>query len=280
MDNKSNIQMKTILFATDFSRAAAKAANYATQLAQEIDAKVVLLHAVSPMFAYTPDMQTFVYDNEAERQKKERALGRMIKRLTKISRGKVKFETYLKEGFAKDVIVEAIETIKPNFLVMGTIGQLPQASKFIGSLATDMISESGVPMVLVPPKAKFRPFENLVLALDFSKTIDAVIFEKMVSCLKSFKAVVNIISVTKHPEDKKQQETALRVRELLRNEPHTVSVLKSDDFQATLLDFAKKNHADLIVTLPKQHNFIERWFKQSNTEALAFRTDLPLIAIS
>lgn len=272
--------MKTIVFATDFSRAASKAARYAVQFANQINAKLILLHASHPMLTYTPDMQRMVFNENFENKFKQNKINRLAKKLSQLSEGKVKIETYIKQGFAVDVIEDTIKKINPNYLIMSTVGQLPQSSKLFGSIATEMISKSSVPLLLIPPKAKFKPFENIFLAIDIQKKIDAIALQKVVDSLKSFNAIVNVFSVVKNPENPLIKETTQKIRKILKEYPHLVHVVEGESFVHPFLTFTKKNKADLIIMMPKHHNFIEKFFVQSNTENVALSTNLPLIAFS
>jgi nucleotide-binding universal stress UspA family protein len=272
--------MKTIIFATDFSRAASKVARYAVQFANQINAKLILLHASHPMLTYTPDMQGMVFNENFESKFKQNKLNQLAKKLSQFSEGKIIIETYLKEGFAMDVIEDAINKLKPNYLIMSTVGQLPQSSKLFGSVATEMITKSAVPLLLIPPKAKFKPFENIFLAIDLQKNIDALTLQKVIDGLKSFNSIINIFSVVENPESPLIKEAGVKVREILKEYPHLLHIIQGNDFVPAFLKFTQKNKADLIIMIPKHHNFIEKWFIQSNTENVALSTNLPLITFS
>ncbi len=270
--------MKTILLATDFSYAASKVANYAAQLAKQMGAKLILLHASHPMLTYTPDMQGMVFNQNFENKFKERKLLTLAKRLVRLTEGKVQMETILKEGFAVDVIQQVTAQIKPNYLIMSTVGQLPQSSKLMGSVATEMLTKSSAPLMLIPTKTKFKPYENVFLAIDLNKKVDAIALQKVIDGLKSFKALINIFSVVENPNNPLIKEAGLKLREILKEYPHMLNIVEGDNFVHTFLAYIKKNKADLVVVLPQQHNFIERWFVQSNSEQVVLRSNIPIVA--
>jgi len=51
------------------------------------------------------------------------------------------------------------------------------------------------------------------------------------------------------------------------------------DFTEAINQFAIDRGADMIITVPRRHNFLERVFSTSHTEKLAYHTHIPLLAI-
>jgi nucleotide-binding universal stress UspA family protein len=272
--------MKKILCTTDFSRPSAKVCRYAVQLAKQTNARLYLLHAMHPSFTYSPDMQAMEFDDNFMKAYYENKLKRLARRLVKFVDGGVDVEIINTVGFAVDAITEVTKQIRPDLLMMSTVGQLPRSSEIMGNVSSEMITKSHAPLMLVPPKAKFRPFENVYMAIDVSQKVDALALQQMIDTLKSFKAIINIFSVVKHPESEQVKASVLKLREMLRDYPHVIDVVKGNNFVDAFLANAQTYKADLMIVFPKHHSIIERWFKVSNTQELLFRTDLPMIAIA
>lgn len=272
--------MKTIICTTDFSRPAAKVCRYAAQLAQQTKAKLILLHATHPVFTYSPDMQTMSLDTGYIPDFRYNKLKRLARELEKFVSGTIEIDTIVKEGFAVDVITETLSELKPDILIMNTKGELPKKSELFGSVTSEMIKKSPVPLMLVPPKAKFRSFENIYLALDITENIDAIAFQKMIDTLKSFDTIITIFSVVKNPESEQVKAITLKLREMLKGHPHVIDIIEGDYFVDAFLAHAQLHKADMMIVFPKHHNLLQRWFVQSNTEELNFKVDIPLMAIS
>lgn len=272
--------MKTIVCATDFSRPAAKVSRYAAQLARQTKAKLILLHATHPAYTYSPDMQTMSFDAGYMTTFEQNKLNRIAKGLEKLTNGEVEIRTIVKEGFAVDILTAAVKELKPDILIMSTVGDLPKSSELLGNVTTEMIKKSPVPLMLVPPKAQFKSYENVYLAIDLSKQIDAIALQKMIDNLKTFKAVITVFSVVQNPESKEVKTITLKLRELLKDYPHVINIVESEDFVNSLLANAQLYKADLMIVFPGHHNLLRRWFVQSNTEELIFKSNLPLMAIS
>ena len=272
--------MKTIVCTTDFSRPATKVCRYAAQLAKQTKAKLILLYAAHPTITYSPLMQNVSLDAAGLTGFYQNRLRNLAKDLEKFVNYGVEIDFLVEEGFAADAITATANELKPDILIMSTTGELPKKSELFGSVTTEMIKKSPVPLMLVPPKAQFRPFENVYLALDLTENIDAIVFQKMIDTLKSFKAIITIFSVVKNPESGQVKAVTLKLREMLKGHPHVIDITEGDYFVGAFLAHAQLHNADLMIVFPKHHNLLQRWFVQSNTEELNFKVDLPLMAIS
>ena len=272
--------MKTILCTTDFSRPATKVCRYAAQLAQQVKAKLILLYASHPGATYSPAMQTINLEVASLTGFYSNKLGKLARDLEIFANGRIRIETIIEEGFATDVISATANELKPDLLIMSTTGESPKKSELFGSVTTEMIKKSPVPLMLVPPKSQFKPFENVYLALDISAKIDAVAFQKMIDTLKGFNAIITIFSVVPNPESGQVKAVVTKLRQMLQGHPHIIDIVEGDYFVESFLANAHLHKADLMIVFPKHHNFLQRWFIQTNTEELNFKIDLPLIAIS
>ncbi|WP_337043815.1 universal stress protein [Emticicia sp. 17c] len=272
--------MKTILCTTDFSRPSSKVCRYAAQLARQIGAKLVLLHATQPSFVYTPDMGALAFNDNALLKHEETKMKALARRLVKLVEGEILIETLVYEGFVADVIKQTALQIKPDMLVMSTVGQLPQSSELLGNIATEMIQKSPVPLLFIPPKATFKPYTHVYLALDLAQETNTHAIQQTLNTLKAFKAVITIFSVHPKPESEEAKLKVWQLRELLKEYPHVMNVMKGKDFVEDFVRNAHEYKADLMLVFPKHHNLLERWFMgQPNTEQLMFRADLPIMAI-
>lgn len=269
--------MKTIVFATDFSRGSRKAAQTAAHTAIKTGAKLILFHAYRFLLPLDSEMSMLaVSAQDLEKHSiymLKRLQARLIKKFPKV----LDIEILVKEGLVIDALTEVLEETKADLLVMGSVGDSPLGTRYFGSLATSMIHHTRVPMLLVPPKSKFLTFQNAVLGLDFRYDIDVKLLDKTINILKDLDAVVNLYADTDESEDAKA--SALKIRELMKNVPHTYTIVDGGDFPKAVLDFSKANHADLIITFPRKHNFFERFFAETNTERLAINEDIPILTV-
>jgi nucleotide-binding universal stress UspA family protein len=269
--------MKTIVFATDFSKGSRKAAQTAAQIALKTKAKLIIFHAYRYVMPFESEMSEVAVSSQELEKYSFFMLKRLKQRLGKKFSEKLNIEIQVKEGFVIDTLKEILKETNADLLVMGSVGDSPVGAKYFGSIATSMIHQTHTPLLLVPPKTKFSLFSNVVLGIDFIYEVEAQILEKTVNILRDLDAVVNIVTIDE--ESDKVKAFGLKVREMLKNVPHTFSVVEGNDFTKSVLVFAKSNNVDLIITFPKKHSFFERIFAESNTERLAFNNEIPVLAV-
>ena len=169
------ISINRILCPVDFFRASDKAVNYAAGLAAIYDAKVYLLHAVTPTIptAYEFPMNTVAITRSME----EAAAPEMKKLAAKLKSRGVKAETWIRNGAVHDVIKRAILTVKPDLIAMGTHGRTGINRWFLGSETEWLMRHTPVPVLALSPKERLREpaFRRILVTTDFSEgTADAL----------------------------------------------------------------------------------------------------------
>ena len=269
--------MKTILFATDFSRGSRKAAQTAAQMGIKTGAKLILFHAYRYLMPLDSEMSMLAVSAQDLEKHSLYMLKRLRNRLIKKFSPALEIEVLVKEGLVIDALTDALEETNTDLLIMGSVGDSPLGSRYFGSLATSMIHHTKVPMLIVPPKANYSTFQNAVLGLDFRYDVDAEVLGKTISILRDLDAVVNLYTLTEDSEYAK--DSALKIREFLKNVPHTYTVAQEGDFSKSVLDFSKSTHADLIITFPRKHNIFERFFTDTNTERLAKNDTISILTV-
>lgn len=269
--------MKTIVFATDFSRGSRMAAQTAAQTAIKTGAKLIIFHAYRYLMPLDSEMSMLAISAQDLEKHSLYMLKRLKNRLIKKVSPALEIEILVKEGLVIDVLTEVLEETKADLLVMGSVGDSPIGSRYFGSLATSMIHHAKVPMLIVPPKVKYSAFQNAVLGLDFSYDIGTEVLGRTVSILRDLDAVVNIYTITEDSDYAK--DSALKIRELLKNVPHTYTITEGKNFSKSILEFSKSTHADLIITFPRKHNIFERFFTDTNTERLANNDNISILTV-
>ncbi|GAA4421040.1 universal stress protein [Nibrella viscosa] len=277
--------MKTIVLATDFSKNSSHAGDFALQIAarrgdaRRGDARLILLHVYRSWAGHTYAPGTMIAIPEFEKEQAERKLSDLMSQLQNAAKGRVDISILAAEGLTKDVINEVAADQKADLLIMGTAGSHSDGVRYFGSLATDMIPDIRVPMLLVPPKATFTSFKNIALAVDLTEAIDAVALDNAIRFANLFNACLNVVCVTKAPEQPTIQRAAERIRDLLKHQPHTFSIIQGDNLPLLLMNFAEENRADLIMMMPKPHSWWHRLLTEGNTQQVARQSDIPVLAV-
>lgn len=272
--------MKTIVVATDFSASANQAAHVAMQLAQAQKATLILMNA----FHFWPANPSetgvnFPLSVQEMRDDSQHALMKLAHELHKQHGAEVPIRCLTREGYPIPSIREVTKEEKADLLVMATVGTSPQSAQLMGSVATSMVAETNVPLLLIPPSAVHANINNVVLGVDLDTPPDVIALDTALRFARQFGCVVNVLCINDHPSDAVVRSKAEHIRHLMASVPHTLTVRPGDEVYETLLTFSHDNKADLIMMLPQPHNWLRRLFDEGNTERMARLTDLPLLAI-
>ncbi len=275
--------MKTFLFPTDFSKSAHKAANFAAQLASKQNARLVLFNSYHFIIPNDSDYSVILDSIEFLEKISQRKLTNLKKRLHQKVDKNLEIITILKQGFVKDTIKELIPELKVDLLLMCISGNTPSGANYFGSLAIEMVNKVKIPLLLLPAKSKIANIENVVLSVDLSLPIDAIALAKGLHLLRELNIILNVIYVAetaKIAQSKSVAEASLMIRELLGKIPHTFQSIVGENPVKEIIKFLRENKAQMLMTLPKHHNFFEKLFVESNTHQLAFGADVPVLVVS
>jgi nucleotide-binding universal stress UspA family protein len=142
--------IKSVVFATDLSKASSRAFDAAIQMARVNNARLTIVHVLVPIVPFAPE-QSFALsawrDIEAQtRSWAESQLDRLAARARKLG---VSPTTRVLEGEAVDAIRRAIRTSHANLLVIGTRGRRGVARLILGSVAQQLIATAPCPVLTV-----------------------------------------------------------------------------------------------------------------------------------
>lgn len=136
-----------ILFATDGSFAAERAADYAAALAVRFHAKVTVLHAFTPitipLSSYMfPNVDAFANESDAQALVQQAA-----SRLR--DHGVQDVDTQAVQGHAAHVILGVAESIQPDVIVMGARGVSTWQGLLLGSTSMSVVQRAQIPVLVV-----------------------------------------------------------------------------------------------------------------------------------
>ncbi|MFC5411716.1 universal stress protein [Larkinella bovis] len=271
--------MKAIVLATDFSENARSASEFAGQLAAQHNARLILLHVYQHPLQLELLRTVFTPMEEKVKRSARRKLYRLRDKLQQVAGGQLSITVLAREGATLETIERVVNEEKADLLVMGTAGARSAGVRYFGSQATDMIPRTTVSLLLVPPGAKFVPFKNIVLAVNLEKPVSAHALDGVMRFAKRFEGCLNLICVSQKPGDPLVQQAAEELRQLLKHQPHTVSLVPGEDLTTTILHFVAENRADLVMMLPKSRNRILRSLLETRTQRLARQSDVPVLAV-
>jgi nucleotide-binding universal stress UspA family protein len=272
--------METLLVPVDFSEAANNAALYAANLCRLLSSKLILFHAYHyPPTSFEPGYIPPILDLKEESQDELKKIQSELK----ANFPEVEVEILIEMGLAADMIGTMARQKNVDLIVMGITGQNSFAREhIIGSVSTEVAQESKIPVLIVPPQAKYSKITKIAYACDFDKklTNNTTLIKVKYFCTL-FNAELQILNVVK-PEEEISVEKATTdgyVEEKFKTTNHNTFFIYDKKVDKGLLEFIQNNQVDMMITCPKTHNFFRDIFVESNTKKLAFHSPVPILTI-
>jgi len=146
-------KIKKVLIAMDYDVTSKKVAEAGYSLAQSMNAETILLHVISELPVYYSE-SNYTHEFKAD------MLGDLNK-TTQIFLDKAKkhlgdddVQTVLKEGEIADTILKTVKEMGVDIIVMGSHSRKWLESIILGSQSEDVLTNSPIPVLIVPIKKK------------------------------------------------------------------------------------------------------------------------------
>lgn len=278
--------MKNILVPIDFSENAQHALEIALKVANKTKAKLHLLH-VNMMLAYQvafPEYPTMTEIEAADYldEAKKRMDELQENLVSQPENSGISIETEVTSGFLHPVLEEKATEKQIDLIVMGTKGTTNSSSLFVGSNTEKVIRNAPCPVLVIPATSGTFFLETVV----FSSTLtqeQLPAFQQLASLQQLFNFEVKILYM-KNPggfQNVVETEQALyklaSVAGLQYSQVFTAPIAL--DEEKMILDFAKKEEADLIVMATHQRKGFSHLLFGSLTENTANHSNIPVLSI-
>ena len=165
---RPDLDLETVIYATDFSLGSQNAGLYAARLAVHCSAKLLVVHA----FTLSQAAMEVEIDQLLVSQQREDLKSLLMRKAALLTANSIEAVPILLEGDPKDVICNFAEESAPTIIVLGTHGGGWLERGVIGSIAEKILRSSRWPSLTVgpqvpPPTSKALLFERILLATDF-----------------------------------------------------------------------------------------------------------------
>jgi nucleotide-binding universal stress UspA family protein len=272
--------MENILAAIDFSSSSKNALHYAANLANYFNARLTLFHAyhipvLNTEAGYIPPLTDTKQVAETE-----------IKKWTEDLHNEfpgIDVDHVLEMGFAADLIEEVAIDKNADIIVMGISNQNSFLKEhLVGSVSTTVAQSSSVPVLIVPETAKYSRIKKISYACDFDKNLESTgVLMKVKYFCSLFDASLQILNVMK-PEEEisvEKAETDSYVEEKLYSTIHDTFFIYHEKVDEGVMEFVEHHDTDILITSPKNHNFLHDLFVESKTKKLVFHSHIPVLTI-
>jgi nucleotide-binding universal stress UspA family protein len=259
--------MKTILIATDFSKASRNASLYGVQLAKFLNAKVILFSAYKvPLSASGLKESASGYDIMMQTDKL------LLQEANFLDPQSVIMEILCDEGLPEKAIINVANEKKVDFIISGMKGSGKNLKKIFGTTATLLAKNTNIPIIIVPEDAAFKKPEILVFANDASTDSDKNALEYLAAITQTFKSKLYVVKVIKD-----KNEEWFKVSDIANKVNKVIKILDSS-FDA-FNEFIITHDADMLVMESHKQGWLESLFRKSETKNTLFHSQIPLLVL-
>lgn len=299
------LNIRNILFPTDFSNCASQALEHALFLARYFNAKLHLFHAIvlhqrdphNPEFHF-PDLKAL------QDQLKKMASDSMDGDLRTSMESEKELDMTMEEAWgisADNLILEYSEEHKIDLIVMGTHGRRGLGYMFLGSIAQEVVRKASCPVLTIRESEKPKPpgkTDRILSPIDFSDhSIVAMLMAREVARLYGAKLqVLHVIEETTHPAFygiSKEIVWGLRAEIVNRSEKELHRIFNQYkepeiawEFKVIaghvaneILEYALHNKVDLIVLATHGLSGLKHFLLGSVAEKVIRRSPCPVLTV-
>lgn len=142
--------MKNIILPIDFGDSTDKLLAGAINFAKEMNGNLCLIHVAPSDMGFAIGDMGFQYFPEVEQAEIHDELKKLDEIENKVKSEGVSCEHLLKQGVAKDVILEYAAEKNAAYIVMGSHGRSGIYDVFVGSLTKELTKNSTIPVLVIP----------------------------------------------------------------------------------------------------------------------------------
>ena len=166
---RPELNLRTVVYATDFSPCSKNAGLYAARMAAYFSANLLVTHAFTLAQAA---IEVEIGDRRLSQQRKD-LTHLLSKEASILGTNSIEVIPMLLEGDPEDVIPELADKHEPSLIVLGTHGGGRLERGIIGSVAEKILRSTRWPALTVGPQvqplsSKTFPFKRILFATDFT----------------------------------------------------------------------------------------------------------------
>jgi nucleotide-binding universal stress UspA family protein len=262
--------MKKVLIAIDLSPCSLNAALYGMELYGR-KASYTLLHC----YDYMVSTATRSEEDFAETAK-QAAEQFKTSLLAKLPGGSWNMRVDARPGFL-DLALKTYseQTTPPMLVIMGADHPVDEGEKIWAPL---VIERSGLPVLIVPPKAYYQGIRNILLA-DDGGPVERADVAVLRDLHRGTQARVHMLHVVKNPVLVTDEAGPSPMERALGHMPHTYKHRSGDDLVDVVKEATAAIAADLVVVTHHERSFLERMFHASVTARMAQQVQVPLLCL-
>ena len=273
--------MQKILVPVDLSRDALPGMRFAIQWSRQHKAKLFFTHVLYiPRLTRWSDEQFESFANKERAERKRRLEMTVTDMYAQLGVSDAHYECLIVEGvFAEPTLLEYCRHHPDVSMVCMSTHGATGIQKLFGTHAGNMISGSGIPVIVVPKGYRMRPVKSILYASDLRNYQEELL--KVAALAASCKAKLDVVHIVESDERQPDKATFEKVLSELCNYPVHLHFPGQDETRPMAVNLRRQMQQlkpSLAVLFTNQdRNFFEKIFMASNAERVAFSTPAPLM---
>jgi nucleotide-binding universal stress UspA family protein len=282
LDNLTH--MKALLALTDFSEAAENAVKYAASFTRQANTAALIIYhsyefdSVAVNFN-NPTPGSVIATPETDREQ----LHRLERRFQPLVSEKTALRIYADKLPFVSGVNAIIEQQHVGLVVIGTTGKTDIEKILVGSHTITMAKECTVPLLVIPQQAVFEEIRRIVFACNLEKGYSVSQVDTIKAFARDLNARLFLLNVVDGEDGTDHQSATSGRAELEKHwgeDYPEYHVIRHEDIAEGIMQFADKQGAQLVITIPQKYGFFESLFHRSLTKKLAYHTHLPLLLMN
>ncbi len=264
--------MTTLLVLTDFSATALSATQYAAGLAQQLPARLILLHAIPRHSQWLGDL-----DDELVREARQKLQKAKDQLVGQGLPAEAVITDVISQFPLDKVATEYARASQASLIVMGTQGISRKETAVLGSYVIEVMEHSPVPVLAVPDNFPTKGIFRIVYATDLQQVF--VEMSILVPYARAFGASIDVLHVARPGDDTVPADAELltRMRESNAYERINFSVRPGKDLKEAIHQFTRETEADLLAVFAHPQNIFEKIFSRSLSERISNYALVPVL---
>lgn len=277
--------MKTILYATDYSKNSIAALKYAQKLSIMVAARLVVTH----VFSYPIVTQGMIIEYLPEMRKQALKTHRTkLEDFCKAHLGQEWKTKKIQIAPVEDLaILDGVLAIAADWhaelIVVGAKGESAFQDTILGTTTKRLIKKAACPVLAIPSEASYAAPKTIVYATDFEQE-DVYAIQKTVELAQHFKSKIRVV----HISTKKEYAGEIQMEwfknalaEKVNYQSLEFKLLFSEDIFESLRDYLVEVNADMVVMLEREkQGFLKKIFHRDLVRKMQSYGELPLLSFN
>jgi nucleotide-binding universal stress UspA family protein len=260
--------MKHIIVPVDLSKNSKEALRYAVHLAVKSGAAITIIHCYSLLH------KAVIYTTKKGYTEKDPEKW-IIKRIAKISlkNPDLVIEYKIIKGDVIDSLRRMVDLKGADIAVMGCQGIGENTSTFLGSNSGSVVKTTNIPVLLVPPRHKFKGISRVVFAVKNTFVQSDETLLPILNLKQLYEPHVQLLHLGEQPDP--TPEKSVSILPVV----HDVTRYGNDNFNESINEYLSQHHADMLCVIRRKRGFLEKTLGPTRTASDKFNTPIPVLVL-